>query len=52
MRDSPKTAGFISTGGSFLSTPYSGHNNNYQTAANARGQYYMGCKTQENPDCF
>jgi hypothetical protein len=51
-RDAPKTAGVLSTGNSYLSTPYSGHNNNYQSAANARGQYYMGCKNQENPDCF
>jgi hypothetical protein len=39
-------------GGGFLSTPYTGHNNNYQTAANNRGNYYMGCKTQETPNCF
>jgi len=38
--------------GDFQSTPYAGHNNNYTTAANARGQYYMGCKTQETPNCF
>lgn len=51
-REAPKTLGFLSTGDDYLTTPYSGHNNNYQTAANARGQYYMGCKNQENPDCF
>jgi hypothetical protein len=52
MRESPKTGGFLPTGGSFLTTPYTGHNNNYQTAANARGPFYMGCRNQENPDCF
>ena len=51
-RDAPKTGGILSTGGSFLSTPYSGHNSNYQTAASKRGPYYMGCKTEENADCF
>ncbi|MDY7231247.1 hypothetical protein [Hyalangium rubrum] len=38
-------------GNSFLSTPYTGPNNKYQQAYNARGPYYMGCKNQENPDC-
>jgi hypothetical protein len=51
-RDSPQTLGLVSTGGSFLTTPFTGHNSNYQTAANARGQFYMGCRNQENPDCF
>jgi len=51
-RDAPKTGGILSTGDSYLSTPYSGHNSNYQQAASARGPYYMGCKNQENPDCF
>jgi len=41
-----------SSGDGFLSTPYTGHNNNYQTAAGNRGQFYMGCKTQETPNCF
>jgi hypothetical protein len=36
----------------FQSTPYSGANNTYQSMANARGPYYMGCKNAENPDCF
>jgi hypothetical protein len=51
-REAPKTLGMLSTGNDYLTTPYSGHNNNYQSAANARGPYYMGCKNQENPDCF
>lgn len=36
----------------FQSTPYSGANNTYQSMANARGLYYMGCRNPENPDCF
>ncbi|WP_224360341.1 TadE/TadG family type IV pilus assembly protein [Hyalangium versicolor] len=38
--------------GDFLSTPYSGPNNNYRTAANARGPFYMGCRNAENANCF
>jgi hypothetical protein len=36
----------------FQSTPKTGANNNYNTMANARGNYYLGCKNPENPDCF
>ncbi len=36
----------------FQSTPYAGANNDYQTAAKARGHFYLGCKSPENPDCF
>jgi hypothetical protein len=43
---------FFGGAGNFQSTPYSGHNSNYSSAANNRGQYYMGCKTQETPNCF
>lgn len=39
-------------GDGFQSTPYSGHNPNYTSAASNRGQFYMGCQTQETPDCF
>ena len=39
-------------GGNFQSTPHSGANNTYQSMANARGNYYLGCKNPENPDCF
>jgi hypothetical protein len=39
-------------GTEFESTPYSGSNNTYQTMANARGRYYLGCRQAENPDCF
>lgn len=39
-------------GSKFQSTPYSGANNTYQSMANARGSYYMGCKNAENPNCF
>jgi hypothetical protein len=41
-----------SGGSGFLSTPYSGPNNDYQSAANARGVFYLGCKNAENPSCF
>jgi hypothetical protein len=36
----------------FQSQPYAPANNAYQTASNARGVYYLGCKSPENPDCF
>jgi hypothetical protein len=39
-------------GGDFLSTPYDNHNNKYGQAASNRGQYYMGCQSQETPSCF
>lgn len=38
--------------GSFQTTPYSGANNDYQTAGNKRGHFYLGCKNPGNPDCF
>ena len=50
---SPGQTQSAKTGGnSFQSTPYSGPNNAYTTAANARGPYYLGCKNAENPNCF
>jgi hypothetical protein len=36
----------------FLSTPYDGPNNNYPSAAGARGEFYMGCNSEEMPNCF
>lgn len=36
----------------FLSTPYDGPNNKYKQTRDARGKYYMGCTSQENPSCF
>jgi hypothetical protein len=51
-RSSPRFGGMLPSGNDYQSTPYEGHNPNYQTAASARGEYYMGCRTAENPDCF
>lgn len=48
---SQKKPGFIGND-KFQSTPYSGANNTYQSMANARGNFYMGCRNAENPDCF
>jgi hypothetical protein len=38
--------------GKYQSTPYSGANSDYESAAKKRGHFYLGCKNPENPDCF
>ncbi|HVG63240.1 MAG TPA: hypothetical protein VNA24_32045 [Hyalangium sp.] len=39
-------------GEKYLGTPYSGPNSDYEAAAGARGAFYMGCKSEETPNCF
>jgi hypothetical protein len=39
-------------GTKYESTPYSGANSDYESAAKKRGHFYLGCKNPENPDCF
>jgi len=48
----PPLLPFLAGSGGFLSTPYDGPNNDYQQAAGARGEFYMGCTSQETPNCF
>ncbi|PTL82223.1 hypothetical protein [Vitiosangium sp. GDMCC 1.1324] len=48
-----QAAGGVTLGGGqkYLSTPYSGINNNYQSAASRRGVHYMGCRQAEQDKC-
>ncbi|HYH94533.1 hypothetical protein [Hyalangium sp.] len=39
-------------GKKYLGTPYEGPNDDYKAAADARGAFYLGCQSQETPDCF
>jgi hypothetical protein len=47
-----QSAGGLAFGGqSYQSTPYSGINNNYQTAYRRRGLFYMGCNREQTDRC-
>lgn len=50
VRQTPPGLGSMMHKG-FLSTPYDGVNNNYRTARNKRGVYYLGCRGAEGKNC-